>query len=60
MKSQCIQEDIISKVYLGANIGQEDETKLRDILAKKNRDIPIVKYILDAEKYQINTVIETE
>lgn len=42
--------DMISKVYLGANISSENETAIRNALGK---NIPIEKYEIDTENYKL-------
>ncbi len=43
--------DMVSKVYLGANITTENETILRKAL---DNNIPIEKYEIDTENYKLN------
>ena len=42
--------DMVSKVYLGANISPENETAIRNVLG---RNIPIEKYEIDTENYKL-------
>lgn len=42
--------DMVSKVYLGANISLENETAIRNALGK---NIPIEKYEIDTENYEL-------
>ena len=46
-----LMADMVSKVYLGANISPENETLLRNALDK---NIPIEKYEIDTEHYKLN------
>ena len=42
--------DMVSKVYLGANISPENKTAIRNALG---RNIPIEKYEIDTENYEL-------
>lgn len=54
LENQCLRADIISKIYLGANISEENEMIIRSIVKKKDREISIEKYTLNAEKYKLD------
>lgn len=54
LDNQCLTADIISKIYLGTNMSEENEKIIRNIVNKKNHEIPIIKYTLDTEKYKLD------
>ena len=54
LEEQKLYEDMISKVYLGANIKPEDESRIYEILQDKN-DIEIIKYSMSNDSFCLVT-----
>lgn len=50
--NQCIEERIVSKVYLGANISSENEKLIRKAVGNR---IPIEKLYISPEKFELIT-----
>ena len=51
LQNNCYVDEIVSKVYLGANISVENEERLRKIA--KSRQIEVVKFSLDTTKFKL-------
>lgn len=57
LNNQVLYEDLAVKVYLGANISEDNKRKLLEIIDAKSTNIEIVQYRLDNSKFELREII---